>query len=187
MEIYKKIDGFEAYAVSNIGNVKSLRSGRVLKHDISNINIDGFGYQRVTLSKNGKTTRLSVHRLVADNFVPNPDNKPHVNHIDNDPSNNKDCNLEWCTHSENMIHCVKTGRSTNLLAGLKGAAAKQEHREIFLRNKLGDHFVSYNKSEKSSITYTCAECMKSCTSRVDSSAFARDKALCMSCSRKTKR
>ena len=71
------------------------------------------GYRRVTLYKNegGKTTRKSfmVHRLVAMAFIPNPQNKPQVNHINGNKSDNRVENLEWCTATENMIHSVKTG------------------------------------------------------------------------------
>src|ERR1700741_4090100 len=178
MEIYKAIPDFENYAVSNFGNVKSLRTGKILKPDVSNVNIDGNGYLRVTLSKDGKTFRFSIHRLVAQAFIDNPGNKPHINHIDNTPSNNIATNLEWCSHSENMLHCVKTGRSTNVLAGIKGTKVKQNKCEANLRVKLGTNFVSMNLGSESSVTYKCAECNSLCTSRTDSSAFKKDHVVC---------
>jgi hypothetical protein len=67
-------------------------------------------YKRVTLSKNGITKRFLVHRLVAETYIPNSENKPFVNHIDNNGSNNCVENLEWCTHSENMKHAHNQGR-----------------------------------------------------------------------------
>ena len=119
-EIFKDIKGYEGlYQVSNLGNVKSLPKGdgngnkeRILKFDNSN-KTNTTTYLRVTLSGNGKTKRFSVHRLVAEAFIPNPDNKPHVNHIDNNGENNTVANLEWCTHSENMVHAQKQGRLPN--------------------------------------------------------------------------
>jgi len=69
----------------------------------------GNGYYYVCLSKNGKVRKFKVNRLVAQAFIPNPDNKPFVNHIDGDKLNNNVNNLEWCTQSENMLHAYKYG------------------------------------------------------------------------------
>ena len=64
-------------------------------------------YQRLTLSNQGKTTYLYVHRLVAEAFIPNPNNLPEVNHIDGNTQNNSVSNLEWCTHQQNVQHAFK--------------------------------------------------------------------------------
>lgn len=117
MEEWKDIAGYEGlYKVSNMGKVKSLpkfgngdgKSDRVLKVDVSKKTATN--YYRVTLSKNGKTKRFQVHRLVAGSFIENTSNKPYVNHIDNNGENNQVDNLEWVTHSENMIHSQRQGR-----------------------------------------------------------------------------
>lgn len=184
MEIYKIVVGFENYAVSTLGNVKSVRTNRVLKPDVSNINIDGVGYKRVTFSNQGKIYRFSIHRLVAKAFIENPENKLFVNHIDNDPSNNEALNLEWCTHSENMLHCVKTGRSTYSVAAKKTAEAKRGRKELLLRGKLGIKFISMNPGEQSTVTYACDECNKHCTVRLDSSALRSERTMCKPCSYK---
>ena len=119
MEIWKDIVGYEGlYQVSNLGNVKSCKRivfygnnkkqtihEKILKPDINKL-----GYKRVTLCKYGKTKRMSIHRLVATAFVENPDNKPVVNHIDCNPSNNCVENLEWCTTQENNLYAIKLGR-----------------------------------------------------------------------------
>ena len=65
------------------------------------------------LSKQGKVKTITVHRLVAQAFIPNPDSKPEVNHIDGDKKNNNMSNLEWCTSSENVQHAVDTGLINN--------------------------------------------------------------------------
>ena len=65
------------------------------------------GYQRITLMKEGIKKRYMCHRLVAQEFIPNPENKPFINHIDGNPSSNKVENLEWCTQSENELHSVR--------------------------------------------------------------------------------
>lgn len=105
-EIWKDIPGYEGlYQVSNMGRVKSLnfnRSGlpRILKTK------NRQGYPRVILWKSGKRHEVCVHRLVAQAFIPNPENKPFVNHKDGNRRNNHVDNLEWCTAQENAIHSV---------------------------------------------------------------------------------
>lgn len=108
-ELWKVIEDFELYEVSNTGKVRSkdriskngkgsfLKKGMILK-PVDN----GNGHLKVELKQDGKRKRAYVHRLVAAAFIPNPERKPCVNHIDNDPSNNCVDNLEWCTHQENM-------------------------------------------------------------------------------------
>ena len=118
-EIWKDIKGYEGlYQVSNFGNVRSLDrlahcgkygkgvyKGKLLKP------IDrGNGYYRISLSVNSKIKFKGVHNLVAETFIPNPDNKPFVCHIDNNTSNNKLENLYWGTQSENIKQCVRDGR-----------------------------------------------------------------------------
>lgn len=112
-EIWKPIPGYESlYEVSDSGHVRSIaflcsRTGRLqarkvarlLKHETSHD-----GYKRVVLCKYGKHTHYSVHRIVATTFIPNPHNLSQVNHIDENPANNKADNLEWCTGKENCNH-----------------------------------------------------------------------------------
>lgn len=87
------------YTVSNSGIVVNNESGKELKVDASN------GYARVTfIGDDGKKKKQFVHRLVAEKYVPNPTNKPMVNHIDGNKLNNHVDNLEWVTNEENMIH-----------------------------------------------------------------------------------
>lgn len=74
------------------------------------LTVDKFGYKTVRLKINKRSTLLRVHRLVAAAFIPNPQNKPYVNHIDYNPSNNHVSNLEWCTQKENIQHSLKLGR-----------------------------------------------------------------------------
>ena len=66
-------------------------------------------YKKVELAKDGKKKSLKVHRLVANAFIPNPMNKPYINHIDGNPINNCVENLEWCTQHENVVHAYETG------------------------------------------------------------------------------
>lgn len=110
-EIWKDIKDYEEmYQISDLGRVKSL--ARIIKHQnrhyrkdkILKTSIDNHGYLQVNLCKNGKVKRFHVHRLVAQAFIPNPENKPQVNHIDGDRSNPRKTNLEWVTDRENKLH-----------------------------------------------------------------------------------
>lgn len=96
MEIWKDIEGYEGlYQVSNEGMVKSLRNNKILKP--SNLE----KYPIVIFSVDGKRFGKHVHRLVAEAFIPNPQNLPCVNHKDENKTNNKVENLEWCDHYYN--------------------------------------------------------------------------------------
>lgn len=105
-EIWKDIKGYEGlYQVSNTGRVKRVATGRVLKGSKN-----AGGYITVKLSKHGVTSTKTIHRLVAETFIPKPENKPEINHIDEDKTNNKVDNLEWSTRKENINHGTRTER-----------------------------------------------------------------------------
>lgn len=105
-EVWKDIVNYETlYQVSNHGNIKNLKTNRILKPTKQNT-----GYMFVTLSKpqQGRKT-VSVHRLVATAFIPNPNNFPQVNHTDGNKENNHCSNLEWCDQSTNIRHALENG------------------------------------------------------------------------------
>lgn len=104
MEVWRDIKGFEGrYQVSNLGRVKSLARRMVVKDRILKPFGNNKGYKCVHLW-NIQHKEPLVHRLVAEAFINNPDNKKEVNHIDGNPLNNKVENLEWVSHKENMLH-----------------------------------------------------------------------------------
>ena len=106
-EIYKDIPGYEGkYQISNMGNVKSLHYKNTNKEKVLTPINHYLGYQFVHL---GVSKIKMIHVLVAENFVPNKENKPFVNHIDGNKKNNKANNLEWVTAKENMQHAIRTG------------------------------------------------------------------------------
>ena len=117
MEIWKDIKGYEGvYQISNTGLVKSLsralirgRGGLyILPEKLLKIKVNRGGYQVVHLRTN-KNWYPTVHKLVAEAFIPNPENKQTVNHINGVKTDNKVENLEWATHSEQVIHAIATG------------------------------------------------------------------------------
>lgn len=143
MEEFRDIKGYEGlYQVSNFGNVMSLSKGdgngnrdRLLKQEVLDNN-STTTYRRVALCVNGIVKRFSVHRLVALAFIDNPEDKPMVNHIDNNGWNNNVDNLEWCTHSENMMHAQRQGRlaETQSRAGIASGKIKTLKSETTIGN-----------------------------------------------------
>ncbi len=122
MTEWKSIIGYEnEYLVSNNGDVFSLRSKKRLKPSINEK-----GYMRVCLQKRGMKSWKRVNRLVAEAFIPNPDNLPMVNHKDEDKTNNFLENLEWCTAQYNNTYGNKAKRQANKIRGI---AHSNEHKK----------------------------------------------------------
>ena len=120
-EIWKDIEGYEGlYQISNFGNVKSLdntviySNRRIRKHKSKLLKFGICrGYCIVNLYKNKRSSSSKVHRLVAQAFIPNPENKPTVNHKDGNKQNNCVDNLEWATIKENNNHAYTIGLMEN--------------------------------------------------------------------------
>lgn len=123
-EKWRDIPKFEGmYQASNYGRIKSLKRAKrkIMKQEVSN-----FGYLRIHLFGHPK---FFVHRLIAQAFIPNPNNKPFINHKNGIKTDNRTENLEWCTQSENRIHAFKTGLAKPNYAmkgriGIKNKASK---------------------------------------------------------------
>jgi hypothetical protein len=131
-EAYMPIDGYKNYEVSNFGNVKNKSTGRVLK---PGINRDGYYIVSLCDGQNKKTK--TIHRLVAEAFLNNHDNKPCVDHIDNNKLNNCDFNLRYATHQDNSRNISMLSKNTS---GVKGVCwhkhAKKWHARIKIDGKL---------------------------------------------------
>lgn len=132
LEIWKDVPGYEGlYQVSDQGRVKSFKRykhGKVLKQGFSTK-----GYRQVQLSDREMVPRYhGVHRLVALAFIPNPENKPQVNHKDLDKKNNDQENLEWSTGQENVDHYMDKGYEQGSRCGAKNANARLTEREVLL-------------------------------------------------------
>lgn len=187
-ELTTHVKGYEdIYTVSNTGKVFSIGRGIYLKSDKSH------EYQRVTLSKDSITTRYFIHRLVAEAFIDNPHKKPFINHIDNDPTNNNVGNLEWCTHSENMIHAHKQDRLANIKASHAAIDVNYLRYGENHKERLGSRFVGYfpfkqilatpkplTKSQ-SALKYICRGCEEVRVALVGWSEIRVHKGLCPNC------
>ena len=106
--MWKKIDEFPSYSICESGRVRNDNT-KVVKSP----SFGSRGYPVVSLYKNGKLYLRTIHILLARTFIPNPENKPQVNHIDGDKLNYSLENLEWVTSKENMEHARRTGLHTS--------------------------------------------------------------------------
>lgn len=109
-EIWKDIEGYEGkYQVSNLGNVRSLNYNRTRGIKALKCWLSGAGYNTITLCLNGRGESFTVHRLVAQTFIPNPNNYPCVNHKNEIKTDNRVENLEWCTYEYNTNYgdCIQ--------------------------------------------------------------------------------
>lgn len=132
-----KIKDFEDYLIDENGKVYSIRKNKWLK-----THINKYGYEKVVLQKNKFRKTLSVHRLVAIAFIPNPNNYPQVNHIDGEKTNNNVSNLEWCTPKHNMNEAVRIGLFESV---------KKKNRENAIKNKLYKYHVLANEKTKKKV------------------------------------
>jgi hypothetical protein len=151
-EVWKGAVGYEGfYQVSNLGNVKSCervvkhaRGGnKLLKPKDMRLNSDKYGYKIVCLCKNGEEKTNKVHRLVANTFIENVDNKLQVNHINGIKFDNNVYNLEWATPSENLKHAYSNGLKKTSVNNEKAVLAFDK-----LTNELVSDFVSISKAAR---------------------------------------
>lgn len=154
-ENWKIVEECSYYLISNMGNVKKIKNLNNMKA------YDREGYVRIDLydSRDKKYLKRSVHRLVAEAFIPNPLNKPQVNHIDGDKKNNRVENLEWCTQSENMKHAFKTGLCVpNPLKGEDRHNSKMTEEKVILLREMYDsgEFLLKELAEEFNISISVA-------------------------------
>ena len=125
-EKWVSINGYDGlYSVSNHGRIASHHWG---KYRILQQHTNHRGYYKVSLTKNGKLTTFSVHRLVAEHFLPNPYGLTEINHKDENKSNNIVNNLEWCSRSYNVNYGTRTSRQR--LSTIKGVVQFDKNGDV---------------------------------------------------------
>ena len=141
-KIWKDIENYENYQISNYGRIKSKNYKRQGYEKILKQNINGRGYYYVLLSKKNKYKNLLIHREVAKAFIDNKNNYTDINHKDGNKLNNNVDNLEWCSRSYNLKHAFKNG----LKKGSMGMAYKK-------RCQLAIEYIEKNWIEYSDFQY----------------------------------
>lgn len=149
-EIWKPVAGYEGvYEVSNFGNVKNVATNKERK-----LLLNKDGYVEIVLCKDNVRKAVRVHRLVAEAFVPNPDNKPEVNHKDFDKANNHPENLEWATRKENVNHSDARGRCPRGRCPYKTsnsfckARRNAEEHHMYYREDISEYRVVFRTKRK---------------------------------------
>lgn len=142
-EVWKDIPGFEKrYQASNLGRIRSIQDNHgKYREQIRSTWISNKGYVYVQLFIKDKRHNVSVHHAVASAFLPNPDHKPTVNHLDGNKQNNFVGNLEWSTYSENLKHAFETG-----LSNAQHVADRQRGTKIGVTSNF--HNVSWDNTRK---------------------------------------
>lgn len=161
MKYGKILNGFEElYQINNLGNIRN-KKGNIIKSYPNKQN-----YLRVSLRKNDKQKTYLVHRLVALTFMPNPENKPQVNHINGIKDDNRIENLEWCTQSDNNKHAWEQGLK---IVTKKHSNASKENGEKYRSIKInqydlqGKYIKTWNsvrEAERTLKMYGISQCCK---------------------------
>lgn len=165
-EKWKDVDGYKGlYQVSNLGRVKSLERLKnkgnhkeKVYEKILKIAYNHKGYPITYLYKNGERKTISVHRLVAIAFLSNPNNLPQVNHINGIKTDNRPCNLEWCTNEYNQKHAQENGLNHTKKVLLKNECEEYIFKSIqetfrFLNKTPSGHYKKYINTNKKYLNY----------------------------------
>jgi hypothetical protein len=190
MSKYKNIVGYDdRYAISEDGKVFSKLSNKIRKTVIVQSSKEVV-YEKVILfyGKPRKKRSVFVHRLIAEAFIPNPESKPFVNHIDSDGLNNHVTNLEWCTHKENVIHSQLKGRMGMSETHCKKIASDLRTKsDEYIKTLLGKNFIDfiYTKTStghpKKLVTLKCPICSVQRTVTAHKTTLDKSKGLCRKC------
>jgi hypothetical protein len=145
-EVFKKVTVCANYSVSNYGQVRNDKRNTILSPR------DLRGYKRVSLWYNKKANDQRIHRLVAQAFIPNPENKAEVNHKNGIRNDNRVSNLEWCTAEENVKHKVKTLNQGDTFKGINNGNSILTEADVLLIRASDSKPSVLSKHHKVSIT-----------------------------------
>ena len=153
-EIFKEIKDYENYSISNYGRLrKKTKSGFKYYEGSPSSGYTHTQYAKMNLSNKGKNKTVMAHRLVAEAFIPNPDNKPFVNHKDFNGLNNHVDNLEWVTPSENMQHSADNKDSKREIKLLGDKSGKDSRLYQTFRQYYDQVGKTYNGKLVTGVTY----------------------------------
>jgi len=144
---FVKIQDFENYSINILGNVRNDITNRILKQSISS------GYYRITLPKNNKNYSIRIHRLLGIHFLPNPDNKLYIDHIDNNKLNNSIDNLRWCNHQDNMRNKFKQNNCSSIYKGVHYCKINKKWISKITINKKNILFGQFNNEKDAGRAY----------------------------------
>ena len=147
-ELFKRIDGFDNYSISNFGNIKNSKTNKILQQSNHKQ-----GYKLVNLKKDGKWKIFTVHRLVAIAFLENLDNKKVIDHIDNNPANNNVRNLRWCSQKDNQYNRDKTKTNTTGFKGVTFYKPLNKYKASIRINGKEKHLGYFKSAEEASRAY----------------------------------
>ena len=143
MEEFRKIEGYDNYEVSNLGNVKNIKRQTLLTQSL-----DKDGYRKLALFQNKKYTHFRVHRLVALMWLPNPLNKPVIDHIDGNKQNNNVNNLRWATFQENQFNKNLNSNSTSGVKGITFRKSSNKWEASIMLNGKNIYIGKYTNLEE---------------------------------------
>ena len=149
-EEFRKIEGYDNYSVSNLGNVRNDKTGRILK---SNPNSDG--YLQVYLCKEGKKKIHSIHRLIGNAFIPNPDNLSDIDHINQVKTDNRIENLRWISSANNLRNRKKWEGTTSKFQGVSWHKHNNKWTAQIKLNGRKKH-LGYFETEEEAYSVWCA-------------------------------
>ena len=150
MEIWKDIENYEDYEISNLGIIRSKKRSIIMKQRLHWTGYPIVGFRKIVDGKS-KMKIFRVHRLLASAFIPNPNSLPEVDHIDNNRSNNALTNLRWCNHSQNNMHRTK---QSNNKSGIIGVSWDKKYKKWTARIKVDGsykflgYFIEKNEAVK---------------------------------------
>jgi hypothetical protein len=147
-EYWRSISEYPNYEISSVGRVRNAISGKILKQQI-----ESNGYHRICLYKDGTRKLFYIHRLVCQEFINNPDNKPSVDHIDGVKTNNCISNLRWATHHDNQGNRKKTQNTSSIYKGVCFHKQHQKWSSRFMIDGKYKHLGYFDTEIDAALTY----------------------------------